>query len=402
GAAERADASPAFAVSVTGQKTLDRDFNELSQSDLQHGELRVGLPAALIVLLLVFGAIVAGLVPLLITLPSIVVALGFVAVLAHVFSLSVFVINMLTGMGLALAIDYSLFVVSRFREERGRGREKLDAISATATTANRAVVFSGTTFVIAMFGMLIVPSSIMRSLAVGAILVGIVSVAASATLLPALLSLLGDRVNALRIPVVGRRSLEAANPEGRFWGAIVRGVLRRPGLSLGISVALLLAAASPIFGMHVGTSGVTALPDRFESKRGFAALHRSFPKATSDPVEVVVAKGAAQPAARQALAALRTRLGADPRFGQGEIERSPDGAVALLSVPVRGDPSGNAAIAAVHELRSAIVPAEFASVSAEVLVGGTSSEKIDYFDSVIGPAPWVIALVLALTLVFLT
>src|SRR5262249_20876275 len=213
GAVERADASPAFAVAVTGQETLNRDFNELSQSDLQEGELRFGLPAALIILLLVFGAVVAGLVPLLITLPSIAVALGFVAILAHAFSLSVFVINMLTGMGLALAIDYSLFVVSRFREERGRGREKLDAIAATASAANRAVLFSGTTFVIAMFGMLIVPSSIMRSLAVGAILVGIVSVAASATLLPALLSLLGDRVNALRIPVVGKSSLEAANPE---------------------------------------------------------------------------------------------------------------------------------------------------------------------------------------------
>src|SRR6266545_2730645 len=146
GAVERADERPAFAVSVTGQKTLDRDFNELSQSDLQHGELQIGLPAALIILLLVFGAVVAGLVPLLITLPSIVVALGLVAVLAHAFSLSVFVINMLTGMGLALAIDYALFVVSRFREERDRGRRKRDAIAASANTANRAVVFSGTTF----------------------------------------------------------------------------------------------------------------------------------------------------------------------------------------------------------------------------------------------------------------
>ena len=228
-AVERADAGAAFAVSVTGQKTLDRDFNELSQSDLQHGELQFGLPAALIILLLVFGAVVAGLVPLLITLPSIVVALGVVAVLAQAFELSVFVINMLTGMGLALAIDYALFVVSRFREERGRGQEKLDAIAATAGTANRAVVFSGTTFVIAMFGMLVVPSSIMRSLAVGAIVVGIVSVIASATLLPALLGLLGDNIDRLRIPIVGRPSVEASNPEGRFWGAIVAGVLRQPG-----------------------------------------------------------------------------------------------------------------------------------------------------------------------------
>jgi uncharacterized membrane protein YdfJ with MMPL/SSD domain len=403
GSVERADASPAFAVSVTGQKTLDRDFNELSQSDLKEGELQFGLPAALIVLLLVFGAVVAGLVPLLITLPSIVVALGLVAVLAHVFSLSVFVINMLTGMGLALAIDYALFVVSRFREERGRGREKLDAIAATATTANRSVVFSGTTFVIAMFGMLIVPSSIMRSLAVGAIVVGIVSVIASATLLPAILSLIGDGVDRLRIPLIGRRSLESANPEGRFWGSIVRAVLRRPGLYLAVSVALLLALASPIFGMHVGTSGVTALPDGFESKQGFAALKRDFPKATSDPVEIVVSEGAAQPAARRALNELRTSLAADTRFGgRGTIERSPDGRVALLSVAVRGDPSGDDAVAAVRDLRSTVVPTAFANTQAEVLVGGTTSENIDYFDSVIGPAPWVIVLVLALTFVFLT
>jgi uncharacterized membrane protein YdfJ with MMPL/SSD domain len=331
-----------------------------------------------------------------------VVALGFVAVLAHAFSLSVFVINMLTGMGLALAIDYALFVLSRFREERGRGREKLDAIAASATTANRAVVFSGTTFVIAMFGMLIVPSSIMRSLAVGAIVVGIVSVLASATLLPALLGLLGDGVDRLRIPLLGRRSLEAANPEGRFWGAIVRAVLRRPGLSLALSVALLIAAASPIFGMRIGTSGVTALPDRFESKQGFAALRDDFPSATSDPVEIVVAEGAAQPAARQALTRLRTRLAADPRFGPGEIDRSAGGRVALLSVPVRGDPSGDDAVSAVRDLRSTIVPGAFEDTDAEVLVGGTTSENIDYFDSVIGPAPLVIALVLGLTLVFLT
>jgi uncharacterized membrane protein YdfJ with MMPL/SSD domain len=401
-AVERADVSPAFAVTVTGQKTLDRDLNGLSQSDLQEGELQIGLPAALIILLLVFGAVVAGLVPLLMTLPSIVVALGMVAVLAHAFSLSIFVINMLTGMGLALAIDYALFVVSRFREERGRGREKVDAIAATAATANRAVVFSGATFVIAMFGMLIVPSSIMRSLAVGAILVGIVSVVVSATLLPALLSLLGDGVDRLRIPLVGSRSLESANPEGRFWGAIVRAVLRRPGLSLALSVAVLLAAASPIFGMHVGTSGVTALPDRFEAKQGFAALQRNFPGATSDPVEIVVAEGATQTAVRQALVRLRTRLAADARFGRGEIERSANGRVALLSVPVRGDPSGDHAVAAVRDLRSTIVPAAFESTEAKVLVGGTTSENIDYFDSVIGPAPWVIALVLALTLVFLT
>jgi uncharacterized membrane protein YdfJ with MMPL/SSD domain len=401
-AVQKADARPAFAVRVTGQRTLNHDFNKLSEDDLRSGELQFGLPAALIVLLLVFGTVIAGLVPLLIALPSIVVALSFVAILGHAFSLSVFTINMLTGMGLALGIDYALFVVSRFREERGRGLEKLGAIRASALTANRAVLFSGTTFVIAMFGMFIVPSSIMRSLAVGAILVGIVSVVASATLLPALLGVLGDRVDSLRIPIVGRRSLEAANPEGRFWGAVVGSVLRRPVVAVVATVALLLAAASPIFGMSIGTSGPTLLPERFEARQGFAALQRYFPGATADPVEIVVAEGAQEPPVTQDLARLRTALASDPRFGPGQIERSPNGKVAILSVPVRGDPSGDAAVSAVRHLRSTTVPAAFSNTNARVLVGGTTSENIDYFDSVIGPAPWVIAFVLGLTLVFLT
>ena len=270
-AVESAADNAAFQVAVTGDQTLDHDFNLLSQEDLENGELKFGLPAALIILLLVFGAVVAGLVPLLMAIVSIVVALGMTAVLAQQFELSIFVVNMLTGMGLALGIDYSLFVVSRYREERGRGREQFDAIAASGLTASRAVLFSGTVFVVAMFGMLLVPNSIMRSLAVGAILVGIVSVAAALTLLPALLGLLGDRVNALRIPFVGRRTLESAGAEGRFWGGIVRNVLRRPVLSLALSLGVLVALALPILALDVGTSGVSALPDRFVSKQGFVA-----------------------------------------------------------------------------------------------------------------------------------
>jgi uncharacterized membrane protein YdfJ with MMPL/SSD domain len=391
----------AFVVSVTGEETLDHDFNLLSQEDLENGELKFGLPAALIVLLLVFGAVVAGLVPLLMAIVAIVVALGLSALLAQYFELSVFLVNMLTGMGLALGIDYSLFVVSRYREERGQGKEELAAIEASGATASRAVLFSGSVFVIAMFGMLVVPNSIMRSLAVGAILVGIVSVAAALTLLPALLGLLGDKVNALRIPIVGRGSFQASNPEGRFWGRIIRRVLRRPGLSLALATGLLVALALPVFRMDIGTSGVSALPDRFASKQGFEALARDFPGLTTDPAEIVVSN-ASGAGVEQALGELRTTLAADPRFGTGELERSADGEVAVLSVPVAGDPSASEATNAVRELRSEIVPEAFQGTDAEALVGGQSSEDIDYFDSVIDPAPWVIAFVLLLTFVLLT
>jgi uncharacterized membrane protein YdfJ with MMPL/SSD domain len=398
---EAVDEQGAFAVWVTGEETLDHDFDLLSQEDLENGELKFGLPAALIILLLVFGAVVAGLVPLLMAIVAIVVALGLTALLAQQFELSVFVINMLTGMGLALGVDYSLFVVSRYREERGRGSRELAAIEASGATASRAVLFSGSVFVVAMFGMLLVPNSIMRSLAVGAILVGIVSVLAALTLLPGLLGLLGDKVNALRIPVVGRRSLEASNPEGRFWGAIVRRVLRRPGLSLALSTGVLLALALPVIGIDVGTGGVSSLPDRFASKQGFLALERDFPGTTTDPAEIVVSN-ASGAGVTTALGELRSRLAADPRFGEGEISRSADGEVALLSVPVAGDAATTEATDAVRDLRSEIVPESFAGTEAEVLVGGTSSENIDYFDSVIDPAPWVIAFVLLLTFVLLT
>jgi uncharacterized membrane protein YdfJ with MMPL/SSD domain len=394
---EAADADPEFAVSITGERSLDNDFNELSQEDLEEGELKFGLPAALIILLLVFGAVVAGLVPLLMAIVSIVVALGLTALVAQQFELSIFVVNMLTGMGLALGIDYSLFVVSRYREERSKGLEKAAAIAASGGTANRAVVFSGTAFVVAMFGMLLVPNSIMRSLAVGAILVGIVSVAAATTLLPAFLGLLGDRVNALRIPFIGRRSLEQENPEGRFWGAIIRRVLHRPALSFAVSTAFLLLLAAPVLGMNVGTSGVTTLPDRFASKQGFLALERDFPQATTDPVEIAVVGGAGDQ-----VEALRSRLVADARFGEGTVRTSPDGGTTVLSVAVPGDPSSDETIAAVRELREELIPDVFAGSSAEVLVGGTSSENIDYFDSVIGPAPYVIAFVLLLTFLLLT
>ena len=150
--------------------------------------------------------------PLLLAIVAIVIALALVAILGQAFELSFFVVNMLTAMGLALGIDYALFVVSRYREERAGGREKLDAIAVSARTATRAVFVSGLAFVLAMFGMVIVPDTILRSLAVGAILVGIVAVVAALTLLPAVLSLLGDRVDRLRVPFLGRRARRRGRP----------------------------------------------------------------------------------------------------------------------------------------------------------------------------------------------
>jgi putative drug exporter of the RND superfamily len=390
---EEADESPELSVSVAGNQVLDHDFNLLSERDLQEGELQFGLPAALIVLLLVFGAVVAGLVPLLMAMFSILVALGLVAILSQAFELSIFIVNMLTGMGLALGIDYSLFVISRYREEREGGREPFNAIGAAGATASRAVLFSGFAFVVAMFGMLLVPSSIMRSLAAGAILVGIASVLAALTLLPALLGLLRDRVNRLRIPLVGGRG---AGREGRFWGAIVDAVLRRPALSLAVSTAVLLLLALPALRIEIGTSGVSTLPDDLAAKKGFVAIQRDFSGISVDPVDVAVADASAE--TQRQLQGLRSRLSDDPRFGDGQVQRGRDASV--LRVPVRGDEVSDEAVAAVRDLRKNIVPEELPG--AEAYVGGTTSENIDYFDAVTDPAPYVFAFVLGLTFVLLT
>ena len=385
-----------FDVAFTGNNVRDDDFDQLSQHDLKSGELQFGLPAALIILVLVFGSIVAGLVPLLLAILAIVAGLGLVALVAQIWELSIFVVNMLTGMGLALGIDYSLFVISRYREERTAGREQHAAIEAAGATASRAVLFSGSAFVIAMLGMLIVPNTVMRSLAAGAILVGVTSLGAALTLLPALLGLLGDRVNSLRIPLFGGRA------EGRFWNAIVRRVLSRPAFSLVLACAILIAIAIPAFSLKIGTNGISTLPDRFSSKRGYLALQRDFPGATADPVRIVVADHASDPAVHSALQRLRSRLAADPEFGQGQIRYSTDGQVAALDVPIRGDDASDQALSAVRNVRSTDIPELFRPTNARVLVGGRTAEQVDYSDSVTNPTPYVFIFVLGCTFLLLT
>ena len=392
---EHNDGRDGFSVVMTGEGTLDHDFNDLSQHDLKSGELQVGLPAALVVLILVFGTVVAGLVPLVMAIVAIIVALGLCAPIAAIFSFSVFFANMLTGMGLALGIDYSLFVVSRYREERGHGRDELAAIAAAGATASRAVLFSGTVFVIALTGMLLVPSNVMKSLAVAAIAVGIVSVLAALTLLPALLGKLGDRVNAIRVPFFGR-----ASGESRFWGAIVRGVMRRPVVSLVVFAGLLIAAAVPIYGLTLGASGVSTLPDRLESKKGFEALTRYFPQASSSPALIAVQGNVRSPQVRAAIGRLRSELASDPAFGRSDLRFSGD--VAAIGVNVAGDKTGSRALDAVRHLRSTLIPEAFRGTGARVVVGGDTADNVDFIDAMNSWLPLVFVFVLGLSFVILT
>jgi putative drug exporter of the RND superfamily len=396
---EGADGRGGFDAAISGEFTLDDDFDTLAGEDLKNGELGFGLPAALIVLLIVFGSLVAGLIPLLLAIVSIAIALALLALVGQAFPLSVFATNMLTGMGLALGIDYSLFVLSRYREERHHGREKPDAIAAVGATASRAVLFSGIAFTLAMVGLLLVPHTIMRSLAAGAIVAGLVSVAAALTLLPALMSLLGDRVNALRIPFFGRTATREQSP---FWSRTVRAVMRRPAASLALATSILLAMAVPVLALRSGEAGVQTLPDRLAAKQGYLALNAEFPGETTEPVEIVIDGDAASPAVRTGIARLGERLASEDLFGRAVVERNPAGDLTVLTVPIQGDPLDQDAVDAVRELRSEHIPAAFPDPGAAVLVGGDTAESIDQSDTMKDWLPIVFAFVLGLSFVLLT
>ncbi|MGH2661273.1 MAG: MMPL family transporter [Actinomycetota bacterium] len=383
-------------VLVAGPVTINDDFSAIAEEDLRTGE-SIGIVAALIVLLVVFGAVVAAVVPILLAVVAIVVAVGAVALLGQAFDFSYFVTNMITMMGLAVGIDYSLFIVSRYREERGRGHDKLEAIRLSGATASRAVFFSGMTVVLALVGMLLVPTTIFRSLALGAILVVLFAILASMTLLPAVLSLLGDRVNAIRV-LRRRRPVEAGERRGGFWDQVTRRVMRRPVTSLVLASGLLIAAGVSYFGIETGFGGVSTLPNDIQSKRAFNILATEFAGGITSPVAVVV--DGDPDGVQAAVEDLQRALAQDDGFGPSLVETGA-GLTVVSAAPV-GDPSGKQAVASVERLRESIVPEAFAGVDADVLVGGETAQFADFFDVTDRYTPIVFVFVLGLSFLLLT
>jgi RND superfamily putative drug exporter len=396
-----ADGKGGFATLITGTASIQSDFSHTASHDLQRGEA-IGVPVALIILLIVFGAVVAAGLPIVLGIIAITAAVALTALVGQTFSVSVFAINMISMMGLATGIDYSLFIISRFREERVLGRDKIDAITVTGGTASRAVLFSGLTVVLALAGLLLVPTSIFFSLAVGAILVVSMSVLAALTLLPAVLSLLGDRVNSLKVPYLGRRLLDGRAAGRTSWIArTAQRAMRRPALALGAGVAILLLAASPIVFMKTGVTGVSSFPNSFESKRAFGILDRQFSAGQVSPVQIVVDGPGNTPAVQTGILRLKNALATDSAFGPAQTQTAKSGTLTLLSVPVKGDSVGNLALSKVRELRSTLIPQAFTNSGAKVYVTGQTAGNVDYIAIVNQYFPWVFALVLSLSFILL-
>ncbi len=386
-----------LAALVAGPATLENDFIRLAEEGLQQGET-IGLAVALVVLVFVFGAVVAGLIPIILGITAIAIALGAAALFGLAFDLPFFIANIITMIGLAVGIDYSLFIVSRYREERGRGQSDLEAIARTGATASRAVLFSGLTVVVALTGMLLLPNTIYRSIGLGAILVVIISVAASLTLLPAVLALMGNKVDALRIR---GRSEASRKRQGRFWDRISGTVMRRPVVSLVLAAGVLLLAALPYFSINEGFSGVSTLPDDVDSKQAFIVLEREFSGGLGSPVEIVV-DGEISPAVATSIEELQTTLAASPSFGPSSMAVNGVGDLALLAVPLAGDIAGDAAMEEVRTLRDVVIPAFFSGEPVEVLVGGATAYNVDTLDQTSTYTPIVFAFVLGLSFLLLT
>jgi uncharacterized membrane protein YdfJ with MMPL/SSD domain len=398
-----ANGEEGFEVLVAGNAALNHETAEIAENDLQTGEA-IGIPIALIILVLVFGALTAAIIPIVLGVLSIVIAIGITALLGQVFQFSFFVTNVITMMGLAVGIDYSLFIVSRFREERAKGLEKVAAIRATGSTASRAVFFSGITVVFALLGMLLVPSTIFRSLGAGAIIVVLVSVTVTMTLLPAVLGLLGDKVNSLRVPFVGR-TLEQIDSEkpGGFWDRVTVIVMRYPVISLVAAAGLMLALAVPYLRIETGSQGVSTLPEDSDSYQAFQILSTEFNYGSVSPTEIVVHDGdITRPEVQEAINRLETSLALDPLFGLPAFEASPDATTGLITVAINADPTSDRAVEAVRNLREETIPAAFEGVEADVLVTGYTAGSIDYFDTTNEYTPIVIAFVLALSFILLT
>lgn len=388
-------------VLTAGDGSIARDLNHAFEKDLQRAEL-FGIPAALIVLVIVFGAVVAAGVPVLLAAIGIIVAVGATALISHVFNIDNLTMNMITMIGLAVGIDYTLFILERFREERRHGVAKLAAIEVAANTASRAVLFSGITVLIALASLLIVPSREFNGMAIGAILVVFAAVAIALTLLPAALSLLDHRLEWLSLP--GRKGKRAAEPNRGFFAKSTKVVMQHPVISLVGSVTLLVAAAAPVAQMELGQTGLGEFPDGLASIHAYNVIDREFSAGQLTPTLIVIDGRVDQTAVAAAIEKLDALLAADGRFSPLQDLRINDARDAgVVSTIIDAESNTAAARAIIGTLRRDYIPEAFAGVpGVDVLVGGMAAETTDYVDTMNQYLPIVIAFVLALSFVLLT
>ena len=406
--AATAQSTPAVHVGATSGPAIFSDFNSVNTHDLARSET-VQIPLILLVLVLFFGSLWAAGIPVVVTVVGLATTLGALWFVAGVMSLSIYVQNVVPLIGIGVGVDYSLFIVNRYRDELREGFAPLDAVAITVGRAGKAIFFSGLTVAMALAGMLAVGVPIFTGFAVGTIAVVVLMVAASLTLTPAILVSLDQRVFRADVVASARRVLgrpvrHQTNDDGDFgfWGRWASGVMRHPWTVIIVVTVILLVLASPVLVMKTGSSGVTALPPSMPSRIAAAQLVAAAGPGAEDPISIVI--DGSGPVSSATVAKVSTRVAADPQVSavSPRVAYSTDGTAALVTVY----PKSNEDTAGSQDLAGRIAdvygPQAAGAGPEHIYVGGAASGNRDFTAAVAGRLPFVIGLVMVLTFIVLT
>ena len=376
---------------VGGLTAFNVVTDDLTKQDVSKGEM-LAMPVVLVLLVFIFGGLVAAGMPLLIGILAILGSLTVTRLLTQITDVSTFAVNIITVLSLGMAIDYSLLIISRFREHLRAGKDTPAAVAATMATAGRTVLVSGTLICLSLASLLIFPQVFLRSMGLGGIAAVLLAMTGALTVLPALLAVLGPRINALRIPLPGRnrQTGQAGDPGQQVWAALARAVMRRPVHYLAAVVAVLAILAIPFGHAHFGGLDERILPPGSQPRMVTARIQTEFPRGTTDPIQVVL-RGATPLQAQQ----LATRIQVQ-RWITAVRPAGSRSDTTLLAAGYAGAPTGTQASDAVHAIRSLPVPA-----GVTMLVGGRTAQDMDRIHSLAVYLPWMAAIMAAVTLVLL-
>jgi RND superfamily putative drug exporter len=405
---------PGMRTYLTGVPALQHDATPLYAKDLSRGEA-IAIPIALIVLVYMFGTLGAVIVPFIFAFATIPTTLGLVWVIAHLGSTAEYVTNIVTLIGFAIAIDYSMLVVFRYREQLLAGDAPEQALETTMATAGRATLFSGLTVAIGLALLLVMPLPFIRSMGAGGVLIPLVSIAASATLLPALLSVLNVRVNRLR--VIPRSRLERrVRSEGGMWTRLAHSIMRHPVAYLTGATGVMLALALPALGLHLTSGDNRTSPSGTQSTAGLRLLESRIGPGSLAPQQIVVSTPAAGAALSADTVAAEQRLvkelEADPRVVASTIQAPALGSLALARKATLIDPSSQVfqiraagrtdsgtpeAIALVHAIREHYIQGAGFPSADRVVLTGAPAFGVDFTSKAYNAFPWLVAAVLVIT-----
>jgi RND superfamily putative drug exporter len=393
-----AAANPSLRIEEFGV-SADKQLNDKFNQDLERAGL-LSLPVTIVILVVAFGALVAAGIPLLLALSAVMATMGLLAIPSQVWPVDANISAIVLLIGLAVGVDYTMFYLKREREERASGKSERAALEAAAATSGRSVLISGLTVMTAMAGMFLTGDKTFGSFAMATILVVAIAVLGSLTVLPALLSWLGDRVNKVRVPFLHRLQ----RPEGgRAWGWILDRVLAHPLVSVVGATAVLVALALPALGMKTVVPGAEALPQDLPAVQTYNRLQAAFPGGQDPATVVVKAPSIDSPPVKAAIAGLQRQALAGGQFHQPvTVKVNKARTVAQIDLPIAGTSTDATSNAALASLRGKIVPATVGSIDGvEVGVTGTTAISQDFDSAMRSTAPLVFAFVLAFAFVLL-